>query len=263
MSDVFDEFEFDEGDEKIESRQSKFTLFEGQPEIVSMAWIKGIDSDDFDPSDTASHGTSPKFIGCSTIFIKGVGKIIVPKDDAEVKKLVDEHAAPGDDTRLRVATVVIKWPVTRDGKKVSLDAEKVKAGKFEVFPWEFAPGKYNHFKDLGAENSLLECNLKVSLVKDKKPNYQDFTLINRPGSLLRKIFESKNEEFKKKIVSAIQDCIETLTDPKKSVLGKRMTAKEIRAKLNAEGGGGGGDSDTGDGAADDAEDIDDMLNDIE
>jgi hypothetical protein len=236
MSDFIQQFGFGQGDRAIGQQTKRFKGEGGKRYRVSFAWWAGIE--DGEPDFDAE---TPQFVGGRRIYIPGAGYVF--DKGPEYAKF-----AP-DGSRTAIATVIVVWPTTRDGK---LDEDLFKRGDFEVMPWVFGQNKY---RDLEPNHSNFHFGANDLVINCTDSQYQKMSFVSAQKNLFRGLLDSKSKKMKERgaeIISAVQTLVPSIRDE----IARDLTLDQIREKL------GGISAAPGDNGAADVGDVDDILDDL-
>lgn len=236
MATGFQQFGFGENDTGVGKKGKRFKMDKGEEARISFIWWAGLDKGKPD-----LKAATPMFIGGPRHYMKGVGYFM--NKGPEYTKIAGE--AP----KMRINTLIVKWPLTSGGK---LDAEAISAGKFEVLHFVMDDGKYDEIKPIHAEWHLGAHDIKV---KCSDAQFQKMSFSPTKDSVLAKLAEKQDSPLWLNLIVAAQTMLADVADE----VGRDMTLDQIREKL---AGGGGGASAGGGGtgvvgAA--SEELDDAL----
>jgi hypothetical protein len=129
MSTGFQEFGFGQNDTGIGERAKKFKGEKGKTYRIGFAWWPGMESDDFDisnlmPAEGSDESLlTPKFIGAPRNYHKEAGYFI--------NKGPEYTSLAGENPRMMVATLVVSWPLGRNGQP---DKDSLFSGMPDVMP---------------------------------------------------------------------------------------------------------------------------------
>ena len=237
MSDGFTQFGFGQNDTGVSRVSRRLKMDKGEIARVSFLWWPGL-----------AEGTlnldapTPGFVGAPRHYLKGVGYFI--NKGPEYTKLAGEPA------KMRINTIIVKWPLKRDGK---LDAAAIQEGNFEVMYWVFDEGKYDEIKPVHGDWPLGSHDLKI---KCTDAGFQKMSFSPCQDSVLRKFMEKgPDHALVKQIITAGQALLPGVNNE----IGKTMSLDQIREK---QGGGGGGVAAAPVNDAVATEEIDEALDDL-
>lgn len=248
QDDVFEEIGIGEGDDNIGDKTESYKANKKEKHRVSLALWDGYDGDEFTVKNLDQP--TPKFLVAKRVFVEGAGYVIVTSP--EILKI------SGQEPRKCVGTVIIKWPTNPDG---TINTDMFKAGKYQVLPWVFGPGKYQKITSQQSASGwpLGKHDLTVFITSDKEEKYQDFDVNVTSDNLFRKLLENpKAKPMVTTLMSRVQDCVPEL----KKIMGRVMTPDELREKLG-KGGGGQNSGPVDNAGMSSGEDIDNLLDDMD
>ncbi len=238
MSDGFQQFGFGENDGGVGKKGKRLKMDKGEVARISFLWWPGLAEGKLD-----LDAPTPGFVGAPRHYLKGVGYFI--NKGPEYTKLAGEPA------KMRINTIIVKWPTLRSGK---IDSEAIQKGEFDVIYWVFDEGKYDEIKPVHQEWPLGKHDLTI---KCTDAGFQKMSFSPCKESILRKFMEKgEDHPLVKKIVEAGQALLPGVNDE----IGRTMSLDAIREKLTGGGGGGGGASPVTDTVA--TAEIDDALDDL-
>ena len=238
----FQQFGFGENDSNIGNKGKRLKMDKGEVARLSFLWWPGLDE-----GKPNLDAPSPGFVAADRQYLKGVGYFI--NKGPEYTKLAGE---PG---KKRINTIVVKWPVLRNGK---LDAQAIQDGAFEVIYWVFDPNKYDEIKPIHGDWHFGSHDLKI---KCTDAGFQKMSFSPCPDSVLRKFMgKGMDHPLVKQIIEAGQVLLPSVRDE----IARDMSIEQIREKLAGGGGGGGGGAVPSQPVNDAAttEDIDEALDDL-
>lgn len=239
---TFETIGFGKNDEKVgKGKRKKFKFEEGKKYRITFALWPIIEKDGRDVLDFECGTPSIEFN--KTNYIDGVGHVI--NKGPEYTKVAGEAPKP------RCGTVLISWPLTREGK---LDQDAVKQGKWSVEPYIFSDKKFNLFKDLHVDWNFGECDVKVTCTDTQ---YQKITIAPLKNNMLRMLQEKSPKVF----AEALEEIREVSTQLH-WLIGSDMSLDRLREKLGQETDGPTGSSSGPAEVALDEEDFDNMLGDL-
>jgi len=220
----FQDFTFDEGDDNVRRRASRFKAKEDTHYRCSVAWYfkkkdaEGNDTDEFD------FDKKPRFTGCKRHYKKGVGFFL--HNGPEYTKI------SGEPPKQCVASIFVFWPVDSKGR---LRKEEFARGEgFQVLPWVMSAERYNELKGdeedfpLGTTDRKLFC---------KDAQYQKLDIKVSKECFFRTLLESDKPKAKAVAESIIAE-VRTLEAGIFNEMARNLTIAQIREKLGAEGAGG-------------------------
>lgn len=246
------EFTIGEGDDGIANKNKRFKCKEGEKYRISFAYWPGM----AEGTPTLSEESqAPKFIACKRLFLQGVG-YFVDKGPEFVK------IAGGAASKMQIATVIIKWPLDRDGQ---VDVGAIKDKKFQVLPWIFSADKYKVIEQNHREFPLNKHDLNLACTDTQ---YQKLTISPCRESLFKKLYDAREKDpsITNALIAATQEAIRDLPGE----LAQDLTMDQIREKLSRANGGGGGNVGGGGGgggggygnSAHSSKELDSILDDI-
>jgi len=211
MSDGFQDFTFDSGDEKVGKKTDRYKGREGETDRVSFVWFQK--DDDGNPQ----LDEKIRFTGCERHYVQGVGYFL--NKGPEFSKIA------GGPAKQAVATIMVVWPSDSRGR---LDAEAFKKGEgHKVVAWVFAADKYDQLKRRNDEHPLNECDMILACTDSQ---FQKMDISPARESLFRKLFESKNERGKA-IANAILDEVANVEKGLQQTLARDLTLDQLREKM--------------------------------
>jgi len=226
----FKTWEMGDGDEHVGKKSQRFKAEGGRKYRISCAWWPTGDGGKPDLSK------NPNFIGADISYIEGVGYVV--NKGPEYTKLA------GKPPTLRVATIIIVWPLGSDGK---LDKKRIRDGS--VHPWVFSGEKYDNLKSIHGEFPLGEHDVTLSCTDTQ---YQKMSFSPCRDNVLKAILGNpKASELAGKLMEQVKALAENLRDE----VGREMTVEQVRERLA--GGGGSAAAASASPVAD--ADIDDMV----
>lgn len=210
------QFTMGEGDSVISGGKSK--RWKGETNHIyrfSFLWFPGLEGGAPDLGTTEAP-KKPIFVGAPISYIPGVGFVV--NNGPEITKL-----AGGEPPKTRVATVIVVWPLKKDGTP---DGGQIQSGGAEVAAFVVSGDKYQTLVQI---NNEFPFALHDVTVKCDDAQYQKLTFSPCRESLLRKFLEmgDKTKSFMDPIIAAGQSICGTIQNE----LGRVMTAEQIRAKL--------------------------------
>jgi hypothetical protein len=235
---TFQSFSFGRGDDEIGGPKKRFKGQEGMRYRVSFPWWEGID--DGKPNFEAD---GPEFVGAKRNYIQGVGYVL--NKGPEYTKL-----ANGESPRTAIATILVVWPMNSKGK---LDKEAIANGDIDVCPWVFSQDKYRAIEPIHREFHLGAHDLTINC---SDTTYQKMTFSPCKDSIMAKLAE-KGGKVWQKIVEETQ----VLAGSIRNEIGRDMSIKDIREKLQGGGQSGGNPAAVASGVMA-TEDIDNLVDDL-
>lgn len=238
MSEGFVEIGFGQNDGGISGKRERFKGRENEKYRLSLGWWPGVDEGTLN-----MDAPTPRFIGAKRHFLEGAGYIL--NKGPEYTKLFK-----GEAPKMALATVVIVWPISSDGK---VDIARVAAGEFKVLPWIIGSEKYDQIKGIHQEFPLGEHDLNVHC---SDAVYQKMTFAPTKDSVLRKLQAAG--KGKAELFNQIVASVKAVADALPGDLARDLTLDQIREKLGETVSGpvdGAGNVDDLDGM------IDNMLSD--
>lgn len=234
----FTQFGFGDNDDAVGKKGKRFKMDKGEDARISFLWWPGLDkgAPDLDAA-------TPKFVGGPRHYTKGVGYYM--NKGPEYTKLA------GEEPKVRICTLIVKWPLIGDGK---LDTDAITAGKFEVLYWVFDDGKYDEIKPIHNEWPLGSHDLKI---KCQDAQFQKMSFSPTKDSVLRKFVDKPDSPLWQKLLSSAQLMLPSISNE----VGRDMTLDQIREKLAGGGGpgAGGGTGFGGGGASFTSDEMDENL----
>jgi len=226
-SDGYMDFTFDEGDDKVERKSTRFKGKEGETYRVSFVW--------FDDDGKI------RFIGCRRHYVQGVGYFL--------HKGPEFTAAAGGPPKQAVATFIVVWPTNSAGQ---LNREAFARGEgFEVKSWVFSAERYSQLKMQNAEFPLAEFDL---VMRCKDTQYQKMDLSPCRESLFLKLRDSGNERGTA-IAQGILDAVKSMEASLQTEMAHDLDIGKVREKM-----GGASPASSVSGGA--AENVDGLLDDL-
>jgi hypothetical protein len=229
MSNGFQEFGFGQNDTGIGERAKKFKGEKGKTYRIGFAWWPGMDSDDFDISNLVpAEGTdeaalTPKFIGAPRGYHKEAGYFI--------NKGPEYTALVGEQPRMMVATLVVSWPLGRNGQP---DKESLFSGMPDVMPWIFSQQKYEKLKKMHASGYWMHDHDVQIDCEDTQ--YQKFNFLPAKQNIFKEMLKSNNDKGKE-IAQFIIDRVRQMAPNLPREIGADMTLDQLKEKLGVGGGG--------------------------
>jgi hypothetical protein len=231
----YQDFSFDDGDEKVGKKAKRFKGKEGETYRVSFVWFKK-------KEDGSPNFDKLQFTGAERHYVQSVGYFL--HKGPEYSKLA------GGPPKQSVATVIVVWPTDKKGK---LNPDAFKRGEgFQVFSWVFSPDRYEQLHRRHEEFPLTEFDITIACTDTQ---YQKMDVSPCKDNLFRKLITSDNEKAKA-IGQAILDEVTEIEKTIRTDLARDLTLEQIREKL------GGGGASTGPSPEMTAEDVDNLLGDI-
>lgn len=235
MSGGLTDFSFDQGDEKVGKKTTKFKAKEGETYRISLVWLH------LDDDGNPDWDKPIRFTGCERHYVQGVGYFM--HKGPEYAKIA------GGPPKQHVGTLIVVWPTQARGK---LDKEKFSKGEdVEVYWWGFSGEKYEQIKLRNDNYPLTENDLVLACTDTQ---FQKMDISTAPGNLFRKLMESDNDRGKK-MAAALWEQIKEMEETLRTEIARDMTLEQIREKL---GGSGAGPVDAGASA----EDVDGLLDNL-
>jgi len=230
-------FTFNEGDDNLGKKGSRFKGEGGRTYRLSFAWWPGLDKGKF------NLDANPIFTGKDRVFIEGCGYVEATHPD------IVKFSKDGKPPRTSIATVVVKWPTKPNG---SLDAQRFKDGDYEVQEWIFGEDKYETFKGIVEEFPFGEHDIKAQCTDTQ---YQKMTFISCKENLLRKLIEQgdRGKEHVDRIMAEVKAIVAGIEND----IARTMTVEQVKQKI-----AGGDNAATAVGDATAGAEIDDLVDNI-
>lgn len=219
MSDGYIQLGFGTNDGGVSSGKNRLVLTKNETARVSMLWWPGLESGNPDLS-----AASPGFAAAKRHYLPGVGYFIHTSPEHSV--------LAGGAPKMRVVTLVVRWPLTRSGK---LDNEAIAADDgVEVLYFIMDPKKYDTLKSLHSKTPFNTTDISIMCTKEQ---FQEFTFLPEPDqNTLSKVLKAGKDN---KLVRSILDRGQAMLADVNDQLGRIISPQDIREKL---AGGGGGPS---------------------
>lgn len=235
MSDL-ETFGFGENDRGMSASKARLKMEKNQKARISFIYWQGLET-----GDPLLEG-SPRFVHGKRHFKQNVGYVL--NQGPEYTKLL------GDDPKVRINTIVVKWPILADGK---VDAENLAAA--EVMYWVMDAGKYEELKTMHGDFPLSNSDVLVTCTDS---TFQKLTLAVRAESVLQKLLAaSATKPSMRNLLDGIFDQARAMIPGLKAQIGQTLTIAQIREKLGMGSVGGGS---AGTSASEDMEaDLESML----
>lgn len=232
---------------------SKFHAKADTPYRVSFVLYPGVEKGD--PNFDGKKGDGfPIFIAARSVFIRGVGTVIVPPGQRN-----EFEDLAGEDSRPYAATIIVSWPLTRKG---NLDGEALKEGDVDVLPWRLPIKKYKSLEARNASQSFASCDLTLNCTREQYQDMEFFTPEDKKNLFREMLGRDNSKEIAEKIMSRVQDLLPNLP----SVIGSSLTLEQVKRRLAGEGGvpgGSGGSSTNLEAAASSANQVQSALDGID
>ena len=202
---------FGQNDSAVTRKNSNFKGETNKKYRLSFVWWNT--NDDGTPD---FNNASPNMVAKNRIYIKGAGYLI-PKGN-------EFNDLAGTAPRPAIATVVVKWPLDRQG---AVDKAALKSRDYEVLTWIFSKDKYTTLKDQHMECHFGEFDV---MVRCNDANFQKMTFSPSKGNLYRQLLEKGNGGIGQKI----QEEAEALANNINDAIGRTMTVDQVKEKLGME-----------------------------
>lgn len=211
MSNGFQDFTFDSGDDHVGKKTDRYKGKEGETDRVSFVWYNK------DGDGNPDFSAPVRFTGCERHYVQGVGYFL--NKGPEFSKIA------GGPPKQAVATIMVVWPSDSRGR---LDAEAFKKGEgYKVVAWVFAADKYDQLKRRNDEHPLNECDMILACTDTQ---FQKMDISPARESLFRKLYESNNERGKA-IAKAILEEVENVEKNLRQTLARDLTLDQLREKM--------------------------------
>ncbi len=206
----FEDFGFGENDGNLSSgnRPTKLKLKANETARLSFGWWEGIETGapNFDSA-------TPRFRKTYRHYVENVGYFV--SKGPEFVRL-----AGGDAPKLCIATVVVKWPLARNGE---VDTANLLKG-YSVHPWLFSQDKFTAFRTIHKGYSFSNNDLQVTCTD---ANFQKLMpIIPAPGNLLRQLMK----KYPTECAGLIQE-IQSVVAGIDREIAKDYSLDDLRAKL--------------------------------
>jgi len=219
----------------LPQRNRRFKGKDNETYRMSFAWWPGLETSTLD-----MDAETPTFVGCTRNYIPGVGYIM--NKGPEYTKIA------GGPPKTSISTIIVVWPTDSKGQ---LDKAAFQEGRFEVMPWVFDQGKYEHMETIHGNFHLGKHDL---VAKCTDSQYQKMQFSPAPENVLRKLRDSGDKG--KDRFDALMGQIQNIAANIRNDLARDMSLDQIREKM---GNGGGVAAPV---ASATTEEVDEMLDNI-
>jgi hypothetical protein len=169
-------------------------------------------------------GESPYFVASNRIFVDKVGFVKVPKGK---EREYSRFSRDGQDPKTHLATIVVQWPVNREGK---VDMGRLKDDS-SVLILPLSIDKYNAIK--ACSDFAFDSNdIKASCTDTK---FQKVQFSGTPNSILKSLATSEKPELIALYNRLVQSAKDIWANHLPSYMGKEMTVQELLEKVNGGG----------------------------
>jgi hypothetical protein len=183
---------------------------------------------------------TPRFFRAMTIYIDGVGSVIVDSTNQEVVRFAQAGKKPSP----RYATVVVQWPTVSG--TINLDKAAAAKGNGQVLTWAFSEQLFEKLKKKHQLSPLSRRDLLVVGVKNKNPQFKGLTpeLETDEGATLLRFKES---EKAREVYNAYLGRIRMAAEEASASLGRHLTVSQVQEILDKKRAAGGGNAWNGGG----------------
>ncbi len=205
----FEDFGFGENDGNLSSgnRPTKLKLKANETARLSFGWWEGIETGapNFDSA-------TPRFRKTYRHYVENVGYFV--SKGPEVVRL-----AGGDAPKLCIGTVVVKWPLLKDG---SVDMPNLLKG-YTVHPWLFSQDKFLSFRTIHKDFPFGQYDLSVTCTE---AGFQKLQPVPAKGNLLRGLLAKHPAEC-----AAMMQEIQSVIQGIDREIARDLSLDELRQKL--------------------------------
>lgn len=194
----------------------RFKGKKGETYRISFAWWPQGENNTLNLS-----AKKPKFIGGKRNYIPNVGYIL--NKGPEFTSL-----AGGEQPKLAIGTIIIKWPTDKAG---NIDQARLLKGDYQIMSWVFGEQRYkvldNQWRDWPAGEHDV-----TALCEDEQ--YQKMTFSPCKNSVLRQIMTSTSDAHKA-LAADITSRVRSLEPKIGNEVARDLSLDEIRLKLGKSG----------------------------